>query len=96
MSLYTLADHEAAVRQVSEDVTCFHAAKIPFRINHGSTNSTRARDPKVPQLNIEHLRHVISIDGDSQIAWVEPNVALDGLLAETLKIGLMPSVVVCS
>lgn len=94
MPSYTLADHEAAVRDVAKDVIRFHAASTPFRINHGSTNSTRVRDPnETPQLNIAHLGNIISIDSESQSAWVEPNVALDALLAETVKVNLMPAVV---
>lgn len=91
---YSLADHETAVHRVAEDVAHFHENSTPFRINHGSTNSTRARDSKAtPQLNISHLKNIITIDRDTQSAWVEPNVALDALLVRTLKVGLMPPVV---
>lgn len=94
MPLYTLADHDLAVRDVARDVTLFHASSTPFRINHGSTKSTRVRGPnQTPQLNIAHLRNIISIDRESHSAWVEPNVALDALLAETIKVKLMPAVV---
>lgn len=94
MSRYSLADHKAVVETVAKDVVRFHASSTPFRINHGSTNSTRVRDPKeTPQLNIAHLRNIISIDEESQTAWVEPNVPLDALLIETLKVRLMPKTV---
>ena len=93
MAAYTLADHDSAINTVSANVKSFHASKTPFRINHGSTNSTRARDPSTPQLHIGHLNRILEINSDAKYAWAEPNVALDALVVETLKVGLMPLVV---
>ena len=93
MAPYTLADHTHAVEALSEEVASFHKSRTPFRINHGSTNSTRERDPNTPQLFIAHLNHILSIDTVTKTAIVEPNVPLDALLSKSLKLGLMPPVV---
>jgi len=93
MAIYTLAEHDTAVQAVSSNVKNFQASKTPFRINHGSTNSTRARDPSTAQLHIGHLNRILEIDAGAKYAWAEPNVALDALVAETLKVDLMPLVV---
>jgi delta24-sterol reductase len=93
MAPYTLTNHADAVEALSKEVASFHKSHTPFRINHGSTNSTRVRDPNTPQLFIAHLDHIISIDVTSKTAIVEPNVPLDALLSESLKSGLMPPVV---
>jgi delta24-sterol reductase len=93
MATFTLAQHDSAVRELAAEATDFHAAQIPFRINHGSTNSTRRRNPKTPQLHIAHPNHILGIDTESRIATIEPNVPLDLLVSESLQKGLMPSVV---
>lgn len=93
MPAYTLKDHNAAVVSIAAKVSTFHKSQTPFRINHGSTNSTRTRDPSTPQLQIAHLNHILSIDVATRTAIVEPNVPLDALLSESLKQGLMPPVV---
>jgi delta24-sterol reductase len=93
MDDYTLNQHDVAVRKLADEVTKFHAAQIPFRINHESRNSTRRRDPSTPQLHIAHLNHILEVDTNSRTAIVEPNVPLDILVFETLRKGLMPLVV---
>jgi len=85
--------HHLAVQKLADEVAQFHRAQVPFRINHGSTNSTRRRDPATPQLHIAHLNHVLAIDTETRIATVEPNVPLDYLVSKTLQEGLMPLVV---
>jgi len=39
------------------------------------------------------LKNVLKVDREKKVAWVEPNVAMDELVAETLKYGLVPKVV---
>jgi delta24-sterol reductase len=93
MEKYTTTQHDLAVQKLATEVSRFHAAQVPFRINHGSTNSTRARDPKTPQLKIAHLNHVLNIDVEKETAAVEPNVPLDSLVSKCLEKGFMPLVV---
>jgi len=89
--------HEAAVQQVSSAVKAFYSRREPFRIFHGSTNSTRptrshhASDPGV--VDISHLSDILEIDKPSQTAVVEPNVPMDKLVQATLAHGLIPPVV---
>ncbi|KAF1913575.1 hypothetical protein BDU57DRAFT_558579 [Ampelomyces quisqualis] len=93
MDGYTLEEHGSAVREVAAKVLQFHLAQVPFRINHGSTNSTRRREPETPELCIAHLNHILDIDVSTQTAIVEPNVPLDALVSRCLPRGLMPLVV---
>jgi Delta24-sterol reductase len=89
-----LQAHSALVAQVSTQVKAFHTSKTPFRIYHGSTNSTRTviRDPTT-SLDISGLNNILFIDTDSRIACVEPNVPMDALVQATLAHGLVPLVV---
>jgi delta24-sterol reductase len=93
MASFTLEQHDSTVQKIAAEVARFHTAQVPFRINHGSTNSTRHRDPSTPQLHIAHLNQILDIDTENQVAIVEPNVPLDLLVSESLKQGLMPLVV---
>jgi len=85
--------HRAAISALSTAARGFYAAGIPYRIHHGSTNSTRPRPHNSPVLDISALRNVISIDRDKRIALVEPNVPMDRLVEATLPHGLVPPVV---
>jgi FAD/FMN-containing dehydrogenase len=80
----------AAVSRVKE----LHAAKIPFRIYHGSTNATRILSFKPAEmLDMSGFNHVLHVDAESRTAVVEPNVPMDKLVKETLRHGLVPPVV---
>lgn len=84
--------HEAVVARIASAVTAFYKRKEPYRIFHGSTNSTR---PKQSQnfVDISALSNVIKIDPTTKTAIVEPNVPMDKLVEATLKYGLIPPVV---
>ncbi|CAH0019776.1 unnamed protein product [Clonostachys rhizophaga] len=86
--------HNAIVTKVSERVKHFHSLQQPFRIYHGSTNSTRQSHRNADNtVDTSKLTNILSIDKERSTAIVEPNVPLDALLDETLKVGLMPPVV---
>lgn len=86
--------HAAAVREIAAQVQQFHTRKQPFRIFHGSTNSTRRRENRNSSLiDTSKLCNVLSVDASQKTALVEPNVPMDSLVAETLKYGLIPPVV---
>lgn len=86
--------HNAAVRSISSTVKSFHERNLPFRIYHGSTNSTRPvarrRDNIV---DISSLHNVLSINPEKMTALVEPNVPMDRLIEATLAEGVVPPVV---
>lgn len=50
------------------------------------------KDPR-KVVDTSSLKHVISVDLDRKTALVEPNVAMDELVAATLEYGLVPPVV---
>lgn len=86
--------HNEAVETISAQVAKFHDQGIPFRLYHGSTNSTQSRkvDPS-RMVDTSKLNHVISIDGERKTCLVEPNVPMDQLADATLPYGLVPQVV---
>lgn len=86
--------HAALVADISTAVRQFYDKRIPFRIFHGSTNSTR-HSFKRPQhvVDTSKLCNVIQVDTTRRTALVEPNVPMDQLVATTLKYGLVPPVV---
>jgi FAD/FMN-containing dehydrogenase len=89
-----MEEHTLAVNAISKAVRRFHDSRRPFRIYHGSTNSTRhsqrSRDNTV---DITTLNRILSIDKVSKTAIVEPNVPMDALVKATLEHGLVPPVV---
>ncbi|KAK6592464.1 FAD binding domain-containing protein [Botrytis cinerea] len=88
-----LALHNQTVEKISANVRQFYDRKEKFRINHGSTNSTRNNAKGKNIINIGQLSHVLEVNPTTQTAWVEPNVPMDRLVEETLKYGLVPPVV---
>ena len=91
-----MQQHRAEVEQIASSVKRFHDRGEKFRINHGSTNSTRkgalSRDPRTT-VKTSRLSNVLVVDTESHTALVEPNVPMDQLVEETLKHGLVPPVV---
>lgn len=87
-------DHDAAVVAISQRVRKFHDAQQPFRIYHGSTNSTRQSRRRLDNsIDTSKLVRVLTVDTDKKVAVVEPNVPMDMLVDATLKRGLIPPVV---
>lgn len=87
--------HRALVQKISSTVRAFYNAKEPYRIFHGSTNSTRPQPhgSRARVVDISALRDVLSVDEARRTALVEPNVPMDRLVEQTLKHGLVPPVV---
>ncbi|KAM3081246.1 hypothetical protein ACMFMG_005201 [Clarireedia jacksonii] len=85
--------HKKAIEQIAADVRRFYERGEKFRINHGSTNSTRNNAKGKNIINIGGLSHVLEVNTATQTALVEPNVPMDRLVEETLKFGLVPPVV---
>jgi FAD/FMN-containing dehydrogenase len=85
--------HKATVSKIASTVRSLFAARQPYRINHGSTNSTRPRPSSVKQIDISSLRNVLAVDAARRVALVEPNVPMDKLVEATLPHGLVPPVV---
>ncbi|KAK4691017.1 Delta24-sterol reductase, partial [Lecanoromycetidae sp. Uapishka_2] len=86
--------HEAAVATIAAEVRHFYDRQEPFRIYHGSTNSTR---PSARQRNktidTSDLDHVLEVDVQAKTVLVEPNVPMDMLVKATLPRGFIPPVV---
>ncbi|KAJ4148452.1 hypothetical protein LMH87_002919 [Akanthomyces muscarius] len=86
--------HNAAVRLIAQQVQRFSEKNKPFRIYHGSTNSTRTSQRRADNtIDTSQLTHVLSVDAASKTALVEPNVPMDALVDATLAHGLVPPVV---
>lgn len=89
-----MPNHKDVVGKVADSVRNFYKHRKPFRIYHGSTNSTR-HQPHRPGnvVDISSLSRVLRIDATARTAIVEPNVPMDRLVESTLKHGLVPPVV---
>lgn len=88
--------HKKAVATIAATVRQFFARREPYRIFHGSTNSTRPRTAATGHarsVDISALGNVLSVDKKTRTALVEPNVPMDRLVAATLPHGLVPPVV---
>ncbi|KAI0407201.1 hypothetical protein F4802DRAFT_554516 [Xylaria palmicola] len=87
--------HRQAVRLIAATVRGYFEQAIPFRITHGSTNSTRPSHLKARArlVDIGGLKNVIEVDAARRVALVEPNVPMDRLVEHTLRHGLVPPVV---
>lgn len=86
--------HDAKIQSLSVRVEQFFKNKKPFRVFHGSTNSTRILTFKKNEtIDISNLNKVISINAKKHTATVEPNVSMDQLVKATLKYGLVPPIV---
>ncbi|KAJ5201791.1 uncharacterized protein N7498_006454 [Penicillium cinerascens] len=87
-------DHCTAVQAISARVADFHRRQQPFRIYHGSTNSTRSSNhSKSTTVCTENLTRILQVDSNRFTAIVEPNVPMDALVAATKAHGLVPLVV---
>ncbi|KAL1897935.1 hypothetical protein Sste5346_003787 [Sporothrix stenoceras] len=88
--------HKKAVATIASTVRQFFARREPYRIFHGSTNSTRPRTAATGHarsVDISALGNVLSVNKKTRTALVEPNVPMDRLVAATLPHGLVPPVV---
>ncbi|KFX90891.1 hypothetical protein V490_06230 [Pseudogymnoascus sp. VKM F-3557] len=87
-----MEQHENTVSRVAAAVQGFSERGEPYRIFHGSSNTTR---PRVPAniIDISALSNVVLIDVKKRTALVEPNVPMDRLVEATLPYGLVPPVV---
>lgn len=86
--------HTIIVSQLQSQISKYYARKVPFRVFHGSTNSTRVLTFKRSEMvDISSLDRVLSIDVNKRVAIVEPNVPMDKLVKACLKNGLVPPVV---
>ncbi|KAF2764618.1 FAD-binding domain-containing protein [Teratosphaeria nubilosa] len=86
--------HDQAVAAISTQITHFCQTRTPFRIYHGSTNSTKNHkvDP-TRMVDTSNLNHVLQVDTASETCLVEPNVPMDQLVDATIPHGLVPKVV---
>ncbi|OBT59978.1 hypothetical protein VE03_10420, partial [Pseudogymnoascus sp. 23342-1-I1] len=86
--------HDQAVAAIASSVRRFNDRKEPFRIYHGSTNSTRQSQYRRNRMvDTSAMSRVLKIDTEKKTALVEPNVPMDSLVEATLQHGLIPPVV---
>ena len=86
--------HKAAVEEIAANVRRYFQHRKPFRIYHGSTNSTRQSiRQRQHTVDISSLSRPLKIDTCTKTALIEPNVPMDRLVEFTLNHGLIPPVV---
>ncbi len=88
------ARHTQQVRELAAEVKKFYDQKKPFKVYHGSTNSTRTLTfDRSAMVDTSTLDAIIHIDPSARIAVVQSNVAMDKLVRSALAYGLVPAVV---
>ena len=86
--------HAATVESIARRARRLYNSQTPFRIYHGSTNSTRSSQRRPDNIvDTSKLNHVLHVDSVKKTVLVEPNVPMDALLSATLEHGLVPLVV---
>ena len=89
-----MEEHEKTLSTISSRISSFYERKVPFRLYHGSTNSTQTRKvDRNRMVDTSTLNHVLKVDKQSKTCLVEPNVPMDQLVDATLPYGLLPKVV---
>lgn len=86
-------EHKQRIEKISGTIRDFYERKEKWRVDHGSTNSTRPTGVKKNVVRLEGLSNILNIDLERKTCLVEPNVPMDRLVEATLKLGLMPPVV---
>lgn len=87
-------DYATKVDNLAKEIKRFYSRKKPFRVYHGSTNSTRVLSFKRDEMiDTSHLDNVIDVDVSKRTVCVEANVPMDKLVKATLKHGLVPPVI---
>jgi hypothetical protein len=88
------ATHQRLVAALASEVKKFYAQQRPFRVYHGSTNSTRVLDfNRSEMVDVSRFDRVLGVDTKRRTALVEANVPMDRLVDATLAHGLVPPVV---
>lgn len=91
---YKMETHRESVSSLSHTITHFHQAQQPFRIYHGTTNSTRPTTLQRSSIvDLSALTNILSISHTTHTAVIEPNVPMDVLVDATLQHNLLPPVV---
>lgn len=86
--------HNTNVLEISQQMKKVYLSKKKVRIYHGTTNSTRTQKFKKDEMiDISDLNRVLEVNAVKHYAIVEPNVAMDTLVRETLLYELVPPVV---
>ena len=92
--LFDMDAHSQLVSSLASQVAGFHREKKPFRIYHGSTNSTRTTTfSDATSINTSALNNILSVDSQARTCLVESNVPMDKLVAATQPFRLVPPVV---
>jgi len=89
-----MQNHRIAVEKIAASVQHYFKGREPFRIYHGSTNTTRqTMQRRENRVDISPLSRVLKVDPNARTTLVEPNVPIDRLVESTLKYDLIPPVV---
>ena len=86
--------HSAVCARIAFQVKRSYEQKLPFKIYHGTTNSTRKTVvSRTSVIDTSSLSQVLDVNTATKTALVEPNVSMDRLVQSTLKYGLLPKVI---
>jgi FAD/FMN-containing dehydrogenase len=81
-----MQNHKHAVEKIAASVQDYFRRREPFRIYHGSTNSTRQTVYRRGNMvDTSALSRVLKIDAKARTVLVEPNVPMDRLVESTIR-----------
>jgi len=86
--------HRARTEELARQIKVFHECRQPFRVYHGSSNSTRRTVYDRKQIvDTSGFNHVIEVSTEKLQVIAEPNVSMGKLVDACLPYGLVPAVV---
>ena len=90
----SMEQHSLRVALIASKIRQFHNEKVPWRVYHGGTHSTRKISlQRSASVDTSNLSQILRINTTEMTATVEPNVTMGTLVRETLRYGLLPPVV---
>lgn len=86
--------HNQTVQEIRNQLRSFHKQKKKVRIYHGTATTTRKINFKKGEIiDISTLNRVLEINQKEKYLVAEPNVSMEKLFKESIKVGLIPPVV---
>ena len=79
-----MENHGDKIAKLQRQIANFYAQKIPFKIFHSSTNSTRIQEfQRDKMVDVSDFNNILQIDVSRKLAIVEPNVPMGKLFRES-------------
>ncbi len=86
--------HNQKVQEIRNQIKSFYKQKKKVRIYHGTATTTRKINFKKGEIiDISNFNEILEINEKEKYLVAEPNVSMEGLFKESIRVGLIPPVV---